>query len=134
EDARVRDPAHAGMEAGGGLPGLDPGVAEDALLRFPAFPVVIDLLVGAAGDAHPPRTALLLAHENDPVLAPLVDGAGGTGGEAGRVQAVVADPGEVEAEDPLQREHPGALLLGEVRERGVPRALDVRSHQVVVPD
>src|SRR5690606_6683661 len=94
---------------------FDAREAEGALLRLSALPVVVDLLVRAAGDAHPPAAAFLLVDEDDTVLLPLVDGAGRTGGDAGRVQAVLAEPRQVH--------HEGVLEL----------AVDLLLHAVEVP-
>ncbi len=66
-------------------------------------PVVIDLLVRAAGDAHAPAAALVLVDENDAVLLALVDRARGAGRDAGRVQAVLAQA--------RQEHHEGVLEL-----------------------
>src|SRR5690606_27788862 len=77
---------------------LDPRIAEDALLGFARRPVVVDLLVGAARNAHPPAAALLLVDQHDAVLGPLIDRAGGAGGETGRVEAMFAKPRQVHHE------------------------------------
>src|SRR5690606_14461541 len=65
-------------------------------------PVVIDLLIGAAGDAHRPAAALLLIDENDAVLLALVDGPGRACSEAGRVEAVLAKPRQERQERVLE--------------------------------
>src|SRR5690606_25758166 len=57
QHAQVADAPHAGLAAHGGLAGLDARVAEDALLGLAALPVVVDLLVRAAADAHAPAAA-----------------------------------------------------------------------------
>ena len=90
------------------------GIAEDALLGLAGRPVVVDLLVGAAGDAHPPAAALLLVDQHDAVLGPLVDRPRRAGGEAGRVEAVLAQPRQVHHEGLL--ELAVDLLLGHVLE------------------
>ena len=97
-DAEIADAADAGLRAHRRLAGLDARIAEDALLGFAARPVVIDLLVGAARDAHAPAAALVLVDQDDAVLLALVDGAGGAGRDAGRVEAVLAQPRQVHHE------------------------------------
>ncbi len=69
----IADAADASFRAHGRLSGFDAGEAEDAFLGFAARPVVIDLLVGAARDAHAPAAALVLVDEDDAVLLALVD-------------------------------------------------------------
>src|SRR5690606_17929473 len=59
QHAEVADAPDAGLRADGRLPDLDPREAEGALLRLPALPIVVDLLVRAGGDAHPPTPALV---------------------------------------------------------------------------
>ena len=100
--AEVADAADAGLRADRRLAALDAGIAEGALLGFAALPVVVDLLVRAAGDAHPPAAALLLVDQHDPVLLALVDRAGGAGGRAARVEAVLAEPRQVHHEGVLE--------------------------------
>src|SRR3546814_20161119 len=53
-------------------------------------------LVGTARDAHPPAAALFLVEEHDAVLLALVDRAGRADGETARVEAVLADPRQVQ--------------------------------------
>ena len=65
---------------------------------FPVDPVVVDLLVRTAGDAHPPAAAPVLVDQDDAVLLALVDRARGAGGHAGGVEAVLADPRQVHHE------------------------------------
>src|SRR6185312_13822034 len=96
--AEIADPAHAGLGAHGRLAGLDAWIAEDALLGLPRGPVVVDLLVWAPRDAHAPAAALILIDEDNAVLLALVDRAGRTGRYAGRIQAVLAQPGQVHHE------------------------------------
>ena len=105
EQPQVPQPAHAGLRADRRQPHLHPRVAEGALLGLAGLVVEVDLLVRAAGDALPPAAALVLVHQDNPVLHPLVDRAGGAGGHAGGVQAVLADPRQVEHE---------GLLVGEL--------------------
>src|SRR5690606_405039 len=90
EHAEVADPADTGLGADRGQASLDAGEAEGALLRFTRLPVEVDLLVRTAADAHAPAAALVLVDQDDAVLLALVDGAGRAGGDAGRVQAVLA--------------------------------------------
>ena len=97
-DAEIADAADAGFRAHRRLAGLDARIAEDALLRLAARPVVIDLLVGAARHAHAPAAAFVLVDEHDAVFLALVDRAGRTGGDAGRVEAVLAQPRQIHHE------------------------------------
>src|SRR4029079_9709701 len=60
QDAQITDTTNAGFRADGWLASLDAGIAEDAFFCLAGRPVVIDLLVRAAGDAHTPAAALIL--------------------------------------------------------------------------
>ncbi len=102
QHAQVADAADAGLAAHRGLAGLDARVAEDALLGLAALPVVVDLLVGAAADAHAPAAALVLVDEDDAVFLALVDAARRAARDARRVQAVLAQPGQVHHEGVLE--------------------------------
>src|SRR5690606_23313264 len=68
QHAEIADASDAGFGADGRLAGLDARVAEGALLRLSGLPVVIDLLVRAARDAHAPAATLLLVDQDDAVL------------------------------------------------------------------
>lgn len=103
QHAEVADAPDAGLRADGGLAGLDARVAEDALLGLAALPVEVDLLVRAAGDAHPPAAALVLVDQDDAVLLALVDRPARAGRHARRVQAVLAEARQVH--------HEGVLVL-----------------------
>ena len=116
----VADPSHAGLRTHRRLPALDPRVAERALLGLPRGPVEVDLLVRAAGDAHPPAPALLLVDEHDPVFLALVDRPGGAGGHARGVETVLAQARQVHHEGVLELAVDLPLESGEV---GVPGAL-----------
>ena len=96
--AEIADAADAGFRTHGRQAGLDAREAEGALLRFAGRPVVVDLLVGTAGDAHAPAAALVLVDQDDAVFLALVDRAGRAGGDAGRVQAVLAQPRQIHHE------------------------------------
>src|SRR5581483_5417154 len=133
QKAEVADPPDAGVEAGGGMARLEARVAEDALLRLAGRPVEVGLLVRATGDAHPPGAALVLAEQDDSVLAALVDRPGGTGGDAGGVDTVVADPRQVEEDHPLELVQLRPLLLAETGEVWVVGGVDGRAAEVVVP-
>lgn len=128
--AEVAQPAHAGLGADGGLPGLDARVAEGALLGLAGAVVEVDLLVGAAGDAEPPASAAVLVDQDDAVLLALVHGSRRAGGDAGRVEAVFADPRQIEHERLLEL-HPHPLRHAhQVRVGGGVRG---GSGEVVVP-
>src|SRR5690606_31330310 len=80
--------------------------------------------------AHPPAAAPILVDQYDPVFGALVDGTGRAGGRAGRVQAVLADPG--------QEEHERLLVLlpdpvGDLPQDRVPGGGLVPTRQRVVP-
>jgi hypothetical protein len=102
QHAQVADAADAGLAAHRRLARFDARVAEDALLGLAALPVVVDLLVGAAADAHAPAAALVLVDQDDAVFLALVDRARRARGHAGRVQAVFAQPGQVHHEGVLE--------------------------------
>ena len=68
------------------------------VLRLSARPVVIDLLVRAAGHAHAPAAALVLIDQNDAVFLALVDRAGRAGRDAGRIEAMLAQPRQIHHE------------------------------------
>ena len=102
--ADVAQPADAGLGADGGQADLDPREAEGALLGLAGAVVEVDLLVGAAGDAHPPAAALVLVDQDDAVLLALVDRAARARRGARRVEAVLADPRQVEHEGLLELE------------------------------
>src|SRR5690348_8433258 len=76
QDTKVANLAHAGMHAARHLAGLEPRIAEDALLGFSCLPVEIDFLIRATRDAHSPALAFLLAHQHDSILAAFINGAG----------------------------------------------------------
>ncbi len=99
------DLADAGLDAQGDLALLDPRVAADALFADPRDDVEEDLLVGTGADALLVAAAALLVDQDDAVLVAFVDRLARAGREAGRVVAVVADPGEVE--------HPHRVDAGE---------------------
>ncbi len=100
--AHVADPPDAGFGAGHGHARLHARITEDALLRLAGLPVEVDLLVGTCADTHPPTAAAILIDEHDAILLTLVDGAGGAGRHAGRIQAVVAEPRQVHVEGLLE--------------------------------
>src|SRR3546814_10534962 len=88
----------AGLAAHRRLARFDARIAEDALFRFAGFPVVIDLLVRAARHAHAPAAAGFLIDQDDAIFLALVDRAGWAGGDASRVEAMFAQPGEIHHE------------------------------------
>ena len=81
-----------------GLADLDAREAERALLGLAGAVVEVDLLVRAAGHAHPPAAAAVLVDQHDAVLGALVDRPGRAGRGAGRVEAVLADARQEEQE------------------------------------
>ena len=118
EQAQVAQPAHAGLRADRRLPGLDAREAEGALLGLAGAVVEVDLLVRAAGHAHPPAAATVLVDQDDPVLLALVHRSGRAGRDAGRVEAVLADARQVEHEHLLELHLDAVLEPGQVRVTG----------------
>ncbi len=98
QHAEVTNATDACFRADGGLTGFNARVAENAFLGFARFPVVVNLFVGAAADAHAPATAFVLVNQHNTVFLALVDRARRTTGHAGRVQAMLAQPGQVHHE------------------------------------
>jgi hypothetical protein len=103
KQSEVAQPPDTGLRAHRRQPDLDPRVAQRALLGFAGFVVEVDLLVRAAGHALPPASATILIDQNDAVLRAFVNRTGGAGRHAGRVQAVLADPRQIEHEGLLER-------------------------------
>ena len=91
--SHIADATGAGLEADRRLPGLDARIAQDTFLGFARAPVVLDLLVGAAGDAVAPGPAAVLVDQHHTVLLALVGGAARGGGDARRGEAGVAEGG-----------------------------------------
>jgi hypothetical protein len=104
DEADVAQPADAGLGAHRRDADLDARVAEGALLGLAGLVVEVDLLVRAAGDAHPPAAAAVLVDQDDAVLLALVDRAGRARRRARRVEAVLADARQVEHEGLLELE------------------------------
>ena len=102
QHAEIADTPDAGLRADRRLPGLDARIAENAFLRLAGIPVVVDLLVRAARDAHAPAAALVLIDQDDAVFLALVDRAGRTGRDAARVQAMLAEPRQIHHEGVLE--------------------------------
>ena len=129
DQAEVAQPAHAGLRADRRLPFLDARVAEGALFCLAGAVVEVDLLVRAAGHAEPPAAAAVLVDQDDAVLFPLVHRAGRAGGDAGRVEAVLADARQVEHEHLLELHLDAFFEPGQV---GVGDGVLGRAGQVVV--
>ena len=130
EEAEVAQPTDARLGADGGLADLDARVAHRALLGLAGAVVEVDLLVGAARDAHAPAAAHVLVDEHDAVLGPLVHRARRAGGDARRVEAVLADARQVEHEGLLELER--HLVLDALEHRVLVPVLG-RAAEVVVP-
>src|SRR5208282_371266 len=114
QHAEISDAADAGLRADGWLPGFDARVAEYALLGLAGGPVVVDLFVRAAGNAHAPAAALVLVDEDDAVLLALVDGARRARGDARRIEAVLAQPRQIHHEGVLELAVDVLLHVGKV--------------------
>lgn len=91
--AEIANPSDASLRADRRQAGLNARIAERTLFRLARCPVEIDLLVRTAGDAHPPSTAFVLVDQDDAVLLALIDRTGWTGGDATRVETVLAHLG-----------------------------------------
>ncbi len=109
----------AGLGAGGPEPVVDAVIAEGALVGPPGVVVVGHHAERARADAVPAAVADVLVDIDGTVLGP-VDGAGGTGVEAARLGAVLAD---IRHEQPLElavrlrlldEAHQAVGLVGEV--------------------
>src|SRR5262249_20882559 len=68
DHAEIADAPDAGFRTDRRHAGFETRIAQDALLRFARGPVVIDLLVRAAGNAHAPAAALVLVDQDHAVL------------------------------------------------------------------
>ena len=96
--AEIADPADTGFRTNGRLTSFDAGVAEDAFFGLARLPVVIDFLVRAARHAHAPAAAFVLVDQDNAVFFTLVDRARRATRHAGRVQAMLAKPGQIHHE------------------------------------
>ena len=131
--ADVAQPADAGLRAHGRDADLDARIAERALLGLAGLVVEVDLLVRAAGDALPPAAALVLVDQHDAVLAALVDRAGRARRRTRRVEAVLADPRQVEHESLLELELDLVRDCSDLGQHRVPADLLGSAAEVVVP-
>src|SRR3989344_3724945 len=86
---------HALLRAGRRQTLFDPRITEDALLGLLGDGVEVDLLVRAGGDAMLVTAAALLVDEHDAVFLALVNRLARTGGETGRIGAMVADARQI---------------------------------------
>ena len=100
--AHVADAPDAGIGADRRQTVLQTRIAQDALLRLVRLPVVIDLLVRTGWHAVPPAAADVLRDEDDAVLVSLVDRARRTSGDAGGIQAVVAETRQIFHEEIME--------------------------------
>ena len=100
----VAQPSHARLRAHRRQADLDARVAERAFLGLAGLVVEVDLLVRAAGHTHPPAAAAVLVDQHDAVLGALVHRPRRTRRHARRVEAVLADPRQVEHERLLEFE------------------------------
>src|SRR5699024_11360406 len=94
-DPEIANAPDAGFRTHRRLAHFDTRVAEGALLGLAGLPVVVDLLVRAAGHAHAPAAALVLVDQHDAVFFALVDRAGGTDRHAARIEAVLAQARQI---------------------------------------
>src|SRR6185312_3691040 len=129
-DPKVADLSHAGVHTGGRLAHFHARIAEDAFFRFAAVPVEIHLLVWTAGDTHAPALALFLTHQDDTVFSALINRSGRAGGDAARIQTVIAHPRKVDINQLLEFEAPPALVFGQGLQIRVVRRVNWRSTQI----
>ena len=120
QHAEIADAADAGFRTYRRLAGFDPREAEDAFLRLAARPVVVNLLVRAAGHAHPPAPAFVLIDQHNAVLFPLINRAGWAHRGTGRVEAMFAQTRQIHHEGVFELT---VNLLLHVLEIGVLRSL-----------
>src|SRR5699024_7747474 len=97
-DPEIANPPNAGLRTDRRLANLDARIAEGALFGLARLPVVVDLLVRAAGYAHAPAAALVLVDQDNAVFLALVDRAGRTDRHAARVEAVLAQARQIHQE------------------------------------
>jgi hypothetical protein len=95
---KIPDAPDTGFRTHRRLTAFDARIAEGAFFRFAGVPVVINLLVGAAGHAHAPATAFLLVDQNDAVFLALVDRARRARRRTGGVKAMLAQPRQIHHE------------------------------------
>ena len=103
----MADLADARFHAECHVPLFDSREAADAFLAGPVDDVEEDLLVGTGLDAFLITATAFLIDQYDAVFFAFVDRLAGTGGQAGGVVAVIADPGQVE--------HPTVWVPSKVR-------------------
>ena len=130
DQAEVAKPAGARLRADGGQAGLDPREAQRALLGLAGLVVEVDLLVRAAGDTLAPAAAPVLVDQHDAVLLAFVHRSRRAAGDAGGIEAVFADPRQVEHEDRLEVE---LHLLGHGDDVRVGEGALGSAGQVVLP-
>ncbi len=133
QHAHVPDATDARVGAGRRLTGFEAGEAQDALLGLAGVPVVVHLLVRAAGHAHPPAAALVLVDQDDTVLGPFVDRTARARRQARRIEAVVADPREIVEDNPFDLFHLGPNDVVDAVHRWIVRGIGVGAAEVVVP-
>ncbi len=95
-ESDVAKPPDTRLRAHGRDADLDAREAERALLGLARAVVEVDLLVGTAGDALTPAATCVLIDEDDAVLLALVDRPARAARRAAGVEAVFADPRDVE--------------------------------------
>src|SRR5699024_11481142 len=87
-NADIADPADTCFRTDRRIAVFDLREAECAFLRLVRLPVEVHFLVRTAGHAKTPAPARILIDEHDAVILPFVNRPRGTGGAAGRVDAV----------------------------------------------
>ena len=132
-DAKITNSANTGVHTSRRKTGFYARETKNAFLGLASMPVVISLLIRAGSHTHSPATADILVNKYDAILTSLVQRAGGTRSDTGRVQTVIADPRQVEKRHLLQLEH-GLLLFGrQVFQVGIIACVVRRTAQVIIP-
>jgi hypothetical protein len=121
------------MEACWRLSGLEPRVAENALLSFPGLPVIICLFIRTPADAEAPAATLFLTHQNNSIFTPLIYGATGTDSETPWIQTVIADAGDIEEDHPLKLKEGLPFRLSQRVEVNIIPGVHRRATEVIVP-
>ena len=98
QHAEVANASDAGFRTDRRLAGFNPWIAENALLRFAAFPVEVDFFIRTAADAHAPAAAFILIDQYDAILFALIDSPARAGRDAARVKAVFAQARQIHHE------------------------------------
>src|SRR5699024_7393256 len=86
---QIANPTNTALGAHSGQTTFDPRIAKNAFFRLSCGPVVIDLLIRTARNAHAPTTTFFLVNQDHPILFALIYSARWTRSHTGRVKAVL---------------------------------------------